>query len=66
MRKPERGILIKVGDIVRMKPEWGWLSEKTGLVIGTEGEELIVFWDIDLSAELEYRSQLQVVEAAAC
>lgn len=49
-----------------MKPEWGWLAEKVGLVIGTSGEELIVFWDIAMSAELEYRSQLEVVEARAC
>ena len=53
--------MIKVGDIVRMKPEWGWLAGKVGLVIGTIGTELIVFWDTTMSAELEYRSQMEVV-----
>ncbi len=57
---------MKVGDLVRMRPEWGDLSVKVGLVIDTEGDDLIVFWNESFHAEIEYRSQLEVVGERDC
>jgi hypothetical protein len=56
---------MKVGDLVRLKDDWGGRlgQEKcwVGIIIGWEGSDPVVMWNESFQQEREYRDQLQVI-----
>ena len=56
---------MKVGDLVRtterdpLRPTT--MDDWTGIIVGWEGAEPIVFWNERFPTEIEYREQIEVV-----
>jgi len=52
---------VLVGDLVRSTAP-GNTETWVGVIIGWDGEDFIVFWNDKFPDELEYASQLEVIE----
>jgi hypothetical protein len=52
---------MKVGDLVRPAYSSTWAPCQTGIIIGWEGAEPIVFWSERFPDELEYKEQIEVI-----
>ena len=55
---------MKTGTLVRLRHKLDGLSESTdwtGIIIDWDGSEPIVFWNEQFCAEIEYMSDLEVI-----
>ena len=59
---------MQIGDLVKpVQPDRSFLGtplceeDWKGIIIGFDGTDVIVFWNEDYPEELEYRSQLEVI-----
>ena len=52
---------MRIGDLVRLKTEWGDELPGPGIIIGFTRGDPVVFWNEEFSAEIEYSHQLEVI-----
>jgi hypothetical protein len=60
---------MKIGDAVRIKTQiFNWVTvgsqldpDAVGVIVGFDGTEPVVFWNLDFPEEIEYPEQLEVV-----
>ena len=60
---------MKIGDAVRVKTKiFNWVTvgsqldpDTVGVIVGFDGAEPVVFWNLDFPEEIEYPEQLEVV-----
>ena len=60
---------MKIGDAVKIKTHvFNWDAEVShlepdtvGVIVGFDGAEPVVFWNLDFPEEVEYPEQLEVV-----
>ena len=60
---------MKIGDAVKIKAHiFNWNAEVSplepdtvGVIVGFDGVEPVVFWNLDFPEEVEYPEQLEVV-----